>query len=408
MSYVSNVPGVKVAVSAIRRADPNSVLLLEAVLLAVVLAVCVAFLKALGRGRRGTVKKIGAGVLFICALTALSVAGLSYPKLHLRTDVSNLSSIPASPVAIRPGSPARLEIVMPRQSKEVAFVFSLGSTLDTSASPVLELATPSNISGLPVSSSEWSAYGFRPNGSFPVSRLEFLLQPVRSPSEPVDVSVYDGDEQGPKGDPLFSGYVNAGPALPYPRWVSVTPSSPLVMFSNRFVWIVLKSRDPSMYAWICSQETYGDSLVRRVDKAWSYVEASPCVRVSASDSFQEKLSVSVGTYDNAWTGSLGIGEMVTVDVSEAVSDYIAKSPENFKSVSIPVKLNSETGAEVRIDVAKAEVSLPNSQVVPATGSVGFALLTSGVCVLGVRRLVSVAPRSSDARWDSVSHGEGLN
>jgi len=407
VSYVSNVPGVRVAVSAIRRADPNSVLLFEVVLLGVVLAVCVAFLKALGQARTETAKRIGAGVLFICALAALSIAGLSYPKLHLWTDVSNLSSIPASPVAIRSGNPARLEIVVPRQSKEVAFVLSLRSTLQTSASPVVELATPSNVSGLPVSSSEWSAYGFRPDGSFPVSRLEFLLQSVRSPGEPVEVSVYDGDGQGPKGDPLFSGYVNPETASPYPGWVSVNPSSPLVIFSNRFAWIVLKSRDPSMYAWICSRETYGDSLVRRADKGWSYVEASPCVRVIVSDSFQEKLSVSVGTHNNVWTGSLSPDEMVAVDVSEAVSDYIAKSPENFKSVSIPVKLNSDTGAEVKIDVAKAEVSLPNSQVVPATGSVGFALLTSGVCVFGVRRLVSLSPRSSDARWDSVRHGEGF-
>ena len=407
MSYFSNAPGVRGAVSATRSADPNSVLLLEVVLLAVVVAVSVGFLRALGRGRGGGAKKIGAGALFLCALIALSVAGLSYPKLRVLSDVSNLSSIPASPVAIRPGNPARLEVVIPRQSRQVTFVLSLRSTLERSTSPIVELTTPSGFSGLPVSSTEWSAYGFRPNGSFPVSRLEFLLQPVRSPGEPVEVLLYDGDEGGPRGDPFFSGYANLEQPSPYPEWVSVTPRSPVVVLFNRSAWIVLKSRDPSVYAWICSSQTHGGSLVRRVGKAWSYVAASPCVRVSVSDSFQERLSVSVGTGSNVWTGSLLPGETVAVDVSSAVYDYLSKSPENFKNVSIPVKLHSDTGAEVRIEVAKAEVSLPNNQVVPATGSVGFALLTSGVCVVGARRLISLAPGSSDARWDSVGHGEGL-
>jgi len=407
VSYVSNVPAVRGAVSAATRADPNSVLVLEVALLAVVVAVSVGFLKALGRGRSGTVKKIGAVILFLYALIALSVAGLSYPKLRVLSDVTNLSCIPANPVAIRPGSPARLEIVIPRQSRQVTFVLSLGSTLQKSTSPIVELTTPSGFSGLPVSSSEWSAYGFRPNGSFPVSRLEFLLQPVRSPGEPVEIWLYDGDEDGPRGEPFFSGYVNLEQASSYPEWVSVTPQTPLVVFFNRSAWVVLKSRDPSVYAWICSRQTHGGSLVRRVGKAWSHVAASPCVRVSVSDSFQERLSVSVGTRSNVWTGSLFPGETVDVDVSSAVYDYLSKSPENFKNVSIPVKLHSDTGAEVRIEVAKAEVSLPNNQVVPATGSIGFALLTSGVCVVGARRLISLTPGSSDARWDSVGHGEGL-
>jgi len=387
--------------------DPSSALFFQVLLVASSLFILVYSGYSLRRhGTRNRAKTLYTGILVGIIFLSMSLMILGFPSSYLVSDVSQLSNLSGAKLRLHNPDPGEIAIVVPRHSDNILGKLSFRGTPESSqGSYLLRVENRSNNRGLSVTEDSWAAFRVNFNLTVSLNQVELLLSTVEEAGGDIVLRGYSDNGGRPEGQPLF--YLRVTPNIGLePEWLKFNLENSFLAFEDDSIWLVISVAGDGHYIWWISESTgtVGATAIRGKGGDWMRVWQDLCIRVGGIFDYSSDLSISVGRVRDFWSGGISSGELITVDISDALGDYLARSPENFEFVEVPVRFLSSTRAELEIADLSIEVEEPNPKLLFGILSLLAAAMVAGVSCLAIYRIQNYDGEGKSSDLSGVSLG----
>ncbi len=356
MKAATSPPSSEAVMVTLEAMNPLIILFLEVALLAGCSVLSVLTIRDRRRGLLA--REYTPGVLIMAvALIPVTAAVFSLPDVRVVRDVGDWSNLTSRMLAISGSQAEEFEILVPRECEVLRTEIEMSTNIVNASSNLIELNSTNRSIGYPVSERFTSSYLFQLNESHALDRMYFLLAPIGDiePGAELTVRVFIGGSDRLE----FEWRGEIGPLDPEGEWVEIE-IEPSFLHLRRQQLNILVSARGGFFVWWMSLERYGGQMrVLEAGKGWKSVPGEPAFVLHSTDAYETEMKLDAGVEGVDWTGSLGAGGSAMVEISKEVQEYLSLSPENFKNISVPVKLSSNGRTDIAIDRTEIVVSTPN-------------------------------------------------
>jgi len=389
-SHAFQFTGLNVVVVTLGSTEPTTLIALQTIFLGLALGFFASskYYRFLHFFETGKGRFILSAALIVVATGSLIIAILGFPPEYVTRDVSDLSGLGSSPLRLTSADEKEVFVLVPRRSAVKKASVTISSPLVLSQEDLLSIGNKSSEGGYPISQDFSAAFGFNMSSPHAIGGFRLLLSAVKESNAELKVMGFADQRGEPGGLPLFAATVSPQRIGFDPKWIQIDLPKPLLAFGKTRIWIVLETVGDGYYVWWSSRssEYVGPMLVKMGSGRWVQLRGNPCLTVLQSPTYENHVSLGVGRFTDYWSGSIPAGGTSTIDLTEALGDYLSRSPENFKIVKIPVRFRTSSRVELVFSSLVVRVDEVNPDITYGLISLALASVVALVCTFAFLRL----------------------